>query len=181
LTLETGTPMGRRFADGDVELPGEDERYDFFMTTSERLEKEGYIHYEVSNFARREMFRSRHNMKYWNHVTYLGLGPSAHSFSGNRRWWNHASLERYISDLEQNRRPVEETEILTDRDLRLERVFLGLRTMEGISASYPVLLEPPGSDILRQCLADGLLERRAGRIAPTRRGLALADQLAVLL
>ncbi|OPL14864.1 MAG: hypothetical protein AVO39_08535 [delta proteobacterium MLS_D] len=181
LTLETGTPMGRRFADGDVELPGEDERYDFFMTTSERLEKDGYIHYEVSNFARRETFRSRHNMKYWNHVTYLGLGPSAHSFSGNRRWWNHASVERYISDLEHNRRPLEERESLTDKDLRLERVFLGLRTIDGIDGNDPALFDPPANNILQQCLADGLLEHRAGRIVPTRRGLALADQLAVLL
>ena len=51
-----------------------------FLTTAEELENAGYIHYEVSNFARNDKFKSRHNQKYWQHVPYLGLGPAAHSF-----------------------------------------------------------------------------------------------------
>lgn len=185
LTPEPGTPIGDRCASGEDRLPDEDLRYRFFMATSEYLETSGYIHYEVSNFARGNAFRSRHNMKYWNHTPYLGLGPSAHSFSGNRRWWNHRSLDRYCADLADNRRPLEDSERLSPDDVRLETLFLGLRTREGVSLDEVDgwsgdTGREPGKRILEQCLAGGLLEISNGRIRPTRRGLALADQLALL-
>lgn len=181
LTVETDTPLGQRLGSRSEELVGEEQAYSFFMTTSERLEEAGYIHYEVSNFALREELRSRHNMKYWNHTPYLGLGPSAHSLKGNRRWWNFSSLERYIDDLRQNLPPVENSETLDEEDLRLERIFLGLRTKEGIDGNEFSSFDPVQTGLLRQCMADGLLERRDNRIIPTRRGLALADQLAAAL
>ncbi|MDD5476410.1 MAG: radical SAM family heme chaperone HemW, partial [Syntrophales bacterium] len=188
LTPEPGTLIGDRCFSGKDRLPDENLRLEFFMATSERLEKAGYIHYEVSNFSRGNALRSRHNMKYWNHSTYLGLGPSAHSFRGNRRWWNHRSLEAYCSDLSENRRPIEESETLTPEDMRLEKIFLGLRTKEGISME---LMEASdgiagtegilSDSILKQCVDGKILEIREGRIRPTRRGLALADRLAVML
>ena len=178
LTLEPDTPLGQRLIQGENEFPDEDECYRFFMTTSEHLEKAGYIHYEISNFARHERLRSRHNQKYWNHTPCLGLGPSAHSFADNRRWWNHSSLDRYCGALERNQRPVEAGEILTEEDLRLERIFLGLRTREGIDLEE---LGEPTNPVLDRCLAEGLLEIHNARVIPTRRGFALADQLAVLL
>ncbi len=178
LTLEADTPMGKQFTSDKGELPDEDECYRFFMTTSEHLEKAGYIHYEISNFARNDSLRSRHNQKYWNHTPCLGLGPSAHSFADNRRWWNHSSLDRYCGALEQNQRPVEATEILTEEDLRLERMFLGLRTCDGIDLKE---LETTSNPLLDRWIAEGLLEIHNARIIPTRRGFALADRLAVLL
>lgn len=186
LTPEPGTPVGDRCASGEDGLPEEDLLCRFFMATSEYLEASGYIHYEVSNFARGDAFRSRHNMKYWNHTPYLGLGPSAHSFAGDRRWWNHRSLDRYCSDLAGNRRPVEDSETLSPDDLRLETLFLGLRTREGVPLDVLVARKDdpvgePGERILERFLAGGLLEISNGRVRPTRRGLALADRLAVLL
>ncbi|MCU0614510.1 MAG: coproporphyrinogen III oxidase family protein, partial [Desulfobacterales bacterium] len=96
------------------------------------LEDAGYIHYEVSNFARNDKFKSKHNIKYWQHVPYLGLGPAAHSFLENKRWWNVASVKNYLEKLSQGKMPVESEEFLTPDQLKLETLFLGLRTSEGI-------------------------------------------------
>ncbi len=104
LTLEEGTPLAERCRSGEITLPGETLQADLFFETSGILEENGYIHYEVSNFARpgRE---SRHNRKYWNHTPYLGLGPAAHSFEGRRRRWNSRSVDTYISELAAGRHP----------------------------------------------------------------------------
>ena len=92
LTLEPRTPLGKRLNAGEFSIPGEELQVEFFMKTSQFLEDAGYIHYEVSNFAKGIEFASRHNQKYWDHSPYLGLGPAAHSFRDNRRWWNHRSI-----------------------------------------------------------------------------------------
>jgi oxygen-independent coproporphyrinogen-3 oxidase len=86
------------------------------MDTSEFLEKAGYCHYEVSNFARGDSRISRHNSKYWHHIPYLGLGPSAHSFDGEKRWMNVRSLEDYIQRLNQGKLPMDFCENLTRRN-----------------------------------------------------------------
>ncbi|OHE23109.1 MAG: hypothetical protein A2X92_01175, partial [Syntrophus sp. GWC2_56_31] len=131
LTLEEGTPLAERCSRGEVVLPEEALQADFFCNTSAFLEENGYLHYEISNFARpgRE---SRHNRKYWNHASCLGLGPAAHSFDGRRRWWNHRSVETYGEDLAVGKPPVADSELLSDEQLRLEALFLGLRTRRGI-------------------------------------------------
>ena len=89
LTVHEGTAFGRRRARGRlVEMP-EDEQAGRYALVHDVLARGGWRVYEVSNFAREPRHRSRHNMKYWCHLPYLGLGPSAHSFDGARRWWNH--------------------------------------------------------------------------------------------
>ena len=107
LTLERGTPIGKASEEGKFSLPPEGEQLSFFMATSEALEKAGFIHYEVSNFARGTRFASRHNQKYWEHTPYLGLGPGAHSFCGRKRWWNDRSVDRYIAAIEAGEPPGE--------------------------------------------------------------------------
>ena len=106
LTVEDGTPFHSRIERGEISLPGEEEAYRFFTSTSAFLEQRGYTHYEVSNFARERALISRHNHKYWDHSPCLGLGPAAHSFGGNRRWWNHRSLELYLRDVNGGRAPL---------------------------------------------------------------------------
>jgi len=132
LTVEEGTPFHRRIERGEISLPGEEEAYRFFTSTSAFLEQRGYTHYEVSNFAREHALISRHNHKYWDHSPCLGLGPAAHSFSGNRRWWNHRSLELYLRDVNGGRTPVAGLEDLSAEELRLEAHYLGFRTKRGI-------------------------------------------------
>jgi oxygen-independent coproporphyrinogen-3 oxidase len=96
------------------------------------LKAEGYIHYEVSNFARDESLLARHNRKYWEHMPYLGLGPSAHSFDGRKRWWNVRSVKKYCAALEKGLLPIEGSETLTKDQIHLESLALGFRTRKGV-------------------------------------------------
>ncbi|MBU4583520.1 MAG: radical SAM family heme chaperone HemW [Proteobacteria bacterium] len=184
LTLEEGTPLAERCRRGELILPDESRQADFFLRTAEILEEEGYLHYEVSNFARpgRE---SRHNRKYWNHVPYLGLGPAAHSFSGRERRWNRSSVDAYIGDLKSGREPIESREILSDEQLRMEALFLGFRTRRGIfleafKIRYGRDLLADKRDMVERLSAEGLVEIRDGFLRPTRAGMAVADSLALI-
>ncbi len=185
LTLERGTPMQRSVEAGKMSLPGEEEGYRFFSTTSAFLEYRGYTHYEVSNFARTEALISRHNHKYWDHTPYLGLGPAAHSFGGNGRWWNHRDLGRYMSDLLAGQMPVAGKEDLSPEELRLEALYFGFRTKRGIN--NPAFRERYGMDLLQEeesalrgMREEGLIRIDGEVLSPTLRGLALADRLCLL-
>ena len=133
LTLEKGTPLHGRIKEGRIVLPGEEEGFRFFSMTSDFLAGRGYTHYEVSNFARHRSLVSRHNCKYWDHTPYLGLGPAAHSYKGNRRWWNHRSLERYGQGVEDGLPPLGGEENLSPDELCLEALYFGFRTITGDS------------------------------------------------
>jgi len=185
LTLEDGTPFHRRIERGEFSMPGEEESYRFFSMTSAFLEQRGYTHYEVSNFAREHALISRHNHKYWDHTACLGLGPAAHSFNGKRRWWNHRSLELYMRDVNGGRAPLAGEEDLSPEELRLEALYFGFRTKRGIHGHD--VRERYGIDLFREkgpelrCLRDeGLVTLEDEFLAPTRRGLALADRLCLL-
>ena len=133
LTIKEETPFFVRVQEGAFQLCSEEEQAELFMATSAFLEEQGYCHYEVSNFCRSENLQARHNRIYWEHGPYLGLGPSAHSFDGRRRWWNVKSVEGYCAKLKAGLVPVEAEEELTDEQLRTEALMLGLRTRKGIA------------------------------------------------
>jgi oxygen-independent coproporphyrinogen-3 oxidase len=185
LTLETKTPLGKRYQAGEFSIPGEELQYEFFMKTSEFLEDAGYNHYEVSNFARGKEYTSRHNQKYWDHSPFLGLGPSAHSFQCNQRWWNHHSLDQYLATINAGNLPVEETETLTMEQLRLEALYLGLRTKKGIffqdfSNQYHYDLFTEKKGILAKLEEEGFISIQDGYLYPTQTGLAVADSLSLI-
>lgn len=176
LTLETGTPLGARKAQGRIKpLPEEAER-ELFLLTSRFLEEHGYIHYEISNFARGEAYYSRNNRKYWRHVPYLGLGPAAHSFQGGKRWWNHRSLDRYCQALSDGVAPVAGRETLSAGQLHLESLYLGLRTKEGVDLNL-IRPQPRGDTMLGELQEAGLIKLHHGRAALTREGFLVADRL----
>jgi oxygen-independent coproporphyrinogen-3 oxidase len=185
LTLETKTPLGKRYQAGEFSIPGEELQYEFFMKTSEFLEDTGYNHYEVSNFARGKEYTSRHNQKYWDHTPFLGLGPSAHSFQCNQRWWNHHSLDQYLATINAGNLPVEETETLTMEQLRLEALYLGLRTKKGVflqdfKNQYHYDLFTEKKEILAKLEEEGFISIQDGYLYPTQIGLAVADSLSLL-
>lgn len=93
--------------------------------------KQGFVHYEISNFGKPDYF-SRHNTSYWQGKTYLGIGPSAHSFNGKERSWNISNNTKYIKAINENKLP-SETEILSIPDRYNEYVMTGLRTIWGVS------------------------------------------------
>ena len=174
LTFSKGTPFWKRLKRGEFSEMDEDGRAMFFIKTSEFLESRGYIHYEISNFAREERYFSRHNQKYWLHMPYLGLGPSAHSFDGRKRWWNISSVRRYCEAMEAGEPAWEEIEQLSDEQMRIEKIFLGLRTRYGIEKE---VLGNVSEDILKGLQRDDLLRIQGNRIIPTRKGFSVADQL----
>jgi oxygen-independent coproporphyrinogen-3 oxidase len=185
LTLETATPLGKRHQAGEFSIPGEELQYEFFMKTSQFLEDAGYIHYEVSNFARETTYASRHNQKYWDHSPYLGLGPAAHSFQSNRRWWNLRSVHQYIAAVNAGNPPVEETEILTMEQLRLEALYLGLRTKKGVDFEdfknrYQYDLFTEKKKMLSKLREEGFIYIQEGCLRPTPAGLAVADSLPLI-
>ncbi len=131
LTLEPKTPFGRWVARGLVE-PAPDERHAAeFLHAHDVLRAAGLEHYEVSNYGRPGA-RSRHNSSYWIGRPYLGLGPSAHSFDGAVRSWNVVPWAAYERLVAGGHAATEESEILSGEQTLLERVYLGLRTAEGL-------------------------------------------------
>jgi oxygen-independent coproporphyrinogen-3 oxidase len=140
LTVEPGTPLFRQAGRGQLVAAGEQRYADEYLVAHERLAASGYRFYEVSNAARpgREAV---HNRAYWTLAAYLGLGPSAHSFDGVARWWNEPAYARWQRLLAEGKSPVAGRELLNDNQRRIEELYLGLRTSEGIVLPMPC---PPG-------------------------------------
>jgi putative oxygen-independent coproporphyrinogen III oxidase len=176
LTIHEGTPFGFRLARGKMTEAPEETQADLFLLTHTFLRDAGLPGYEVSNFARSPEHQSRHNRKYWNHTPYLGLGPSAHSYSGNRRWWNERKINPYEARIDAAERPVAGSEELTAEDLAMEALMLGLRTVEGIDLEQ--FRRRYGVDLVMQGQLEGLLKVDDGRLVPTLEGWAVADTLA---
>jgi len=113
-------------------VPGQEFMADAYECGRERLGREGYIHYEISNFALPD-YESKHNLKYWRLAPYLGLGAGAHSFDGNCRWSNVDSAGTYVNELAGGRTPVAEVRRIPPREQLEEFFFLGLRQAAGVS------------------------------------------------
>jgi oxygen-independent coproporphyrinogen-3 oxidase len=137
LTVEPATPLGRWTARGEV-APADEERYAHeFLLAHERLTAAGYDHYEVSNYAAPSStdggsHRARHNSAYWRRVPYLALGPGAHGFDGEARWWNEGAYARWLAELEAGRLPIAGAETPDQGQRMAELVYLGLRTSDGL-------------------------------------------------
>ncbi len=183
LTIHEGTPFGFRRDRGQLAEMPEPAQAEIFHLTHHLLGDAGYEGYEVSNFARAPEHRSRHNQKYWRHVPYLGLGPSAHSFDGKSRWWNERKLGPWEQKIDQRVRPIADSETLTSENLALEALMLRLRTKEGLDfrdfrERYGVDLEAKNAGLLERAYENGLLVRDGERLKPTLAGFAVADGLA---
>ena len=138
LTAEPNTPLGRGAARGEPKsvLPPEARYEDEYLRIHERLAAAGYAFYEVSNAARPGA-EAVHNRAYWRLAPYLGIGPSAHSFDGTSRWWNVAPYEAWRRRLAEGASPVAGRELLRPEQRRLEALYLGLRTSDGVELPAP--------------------------------------------
>jgi putative oxygen-independent coproporphyrinogen III oxidase len=134
LTVEPHTPLGRWRERGEVVEAPEEHYETEFMMAHDRLGAAGFEHYEVSNFARAGR-RSRHNSSYWTGVPYASLGPSAHSFDGNVRSWNVAAHADWERRLRSGETVIAGSEELSAENRLSERVYLGLRTTDGLHAT----------------------------------------------
>jgi oxygen-independent coproporphyrinogen-3 oxidase len=162
-------------------VPDDDFMAEAYETACAELTKEGYAHYEISNFAL-PGFESQHNRKYWRLQPYIGLGAGAHSFDGAHRWANLTQHEEYRQKIAEGVSPIAEWSHL-DRVGQLEEFFfLGLREREGISlrtarehwGDREVLRwEPKISELVR----DGWLEREADRLRVAPRALLVSNEI----
>jgi oxygen-independent coproporphyrinogen-3 oxidase len=187
LTMEPGTPMAQRIQNGQIQPLDEQTAGDLFSATAPYLNHNGYRQYEISNFARHaaENTRdrsSRHNRKYWTFAPYLGFGPAAHSFLDDTRWWNHRSLNDYLTNLTAGRCPVAETETLTREQQMMEFVYLGLRQTDGIDTTdfasrfkekFSERFESEVSRLVRE----GLVAQVQDRIRLTHRGMRFLEHV----
>ncbi len=186
LTVESGTSLGEKVASGTVKMPGESARTRFFLTTHRTLDTLGFPAYEISSFAGREGWRSRHNQAYWSHASYLGLGPGAHSLLGRLRTANPTDQAAWYASLSRGEAPDRFAETLDDEQVLLEAVMLGLRTSAGVHAASVQALtqEPLGATIdhrARELERQGWLTRKANRWVPTLDGWLIADRLPGML
>ena len=180
MTIHDGTKLGQLSAEGKLQTLDEEAERSFFLTTSEFLQQKGYSHYEISNFALDESNISRHNSKYWQHIPYLGLGPAAHSFTGQERWWNMKSVKAYCQKLNNGKPPIEDKETLTEEQKKLESLFLGLRTKAGVDLSLIDYHEKTNS-VIQELTTSDLIKIENNRLIPTLKGFAVADSLSLLL
>ena len=134
LTVEPKTVLNHQVEKNEVEVLGEEgvlAQFNYFVN---RLEKEGFDHYELSSFGK-PGFRSVNNSAYWSGKSYLGIGPSAHSFDGLTRSWNVSNNNKYLKGIS-SKEPLIEREVLTKADRYNEYLMTGLRTENGVSLGY---------------------------------------------
>lgn len=175
LTLEDGTPLERAVREGR-ETQADEERYrEEYLEAAEVLVRAGYVHYEVSSFARpgRE---SRHNAVYWSGEPYLGLGNGAHSYAPPIRRWNMRGWERYRETVAAGRSPEESRETVDAEASSLEEAWLALRTRGGIAMPAA---ESDRRGMVDRWLREGLAVSQGDRVRLTPEGWLLLDALAV--
>ena len=145
LTIEPRTALENRVRRGLTPAPNDDKTAEQFETLMTLMRKYGYVHYEISNFAQPNRF-ARHNSNYWRGVSYLGLGPSAHSFDGKSRQWNVANNAKYIKSIQTNELPFTREELTLNQRYN-EYVMTSLRTIWGCDPHF--ILENFGKRILQ--------------------------------
>ncbi|MEP6806667.1 MAG: radical SAM family heme chaperone HemW [Flavobacterium sp.] len=131
LTVEPKTALRKLIDTGKIAEPQDEVASNHFMILVDTLQKNGFIHYELSNFGKEGYF-SKNNSAYWLGKKYIGIGPSAHSYDGKKRGWNIANNSLYIKSIQNDELPIE-TEILSKSDRYNEYIMTGLRTIWGVS------------------------------------------------
>ena len=174
LTVEAHTPIAHWRERGDAVEGTEDAYETEYLHADRALTAAGYTHYEVSNFGRPNRF-SRHNRGYWTGASYVGLGPAAHGFDGITRRWNEREYAAWLSRIGENADPIGGFETLSDDNRAAERVYLGLRTTDGLA------LAPEHLEHVRPWIDAGWSTVSEGTIRLTPTGWLRLDSLAASL
>ncbi|WP_192580166.1 radical SAM family heme chaperone HemW [Micromonospora sp. ALFpr18c] len=175
LIVEDGTRLAARMRRGELAYPSDDVAADRYLAAEVALDAAGLSWYEVSNWARDDAARCRHNLLYWTGADWWGLGPGAHSHVGGVRWWNVKHPSAYAQRLAAGVSPGLAREVLTTDEAHMEDVMLRLRLASGLPLA---VLDATGRAGAQRALAHGLLnaeEYAAGRAVLTLRGRLLAD------
>ncbi|MFV0470173.1 MAG: radical SAM family heme chaperone HemW [Dysgonomonas sp.] len=180
LIYEEGTKLFRLLKNRQVSEVDEDTSLLLFSKLMETSENMGFIHYEISNFAK-EGYISRHNSSYWLGAKYLGLGPSAHSFDGNNRAYNVLSIPQYITGIDAGE-PNLKIEFLNDQIRYNEYILTGMRTMWGIdlqdvNQKFGKEKFEYCSNIVRQYAEKGLLKIKGSNVSLSKDGIFISDTI----
>ena len=181
LIVEEGTPLEQKISSGSLELPKEELERKMYYTVKNMLEKNGYVHYEISNFAKKG-YESKHNVNCWNQEEYLGFGIASHSYFENKRFSNIENLEEYIENIETENydKNIVVHEIQSEEAKKKEYMLLGLRKLEGVSISkfeqkfriHPLFYFRFEISKLEE---EGLIEVDLDNIRLTKKGLDFAN------
>ena len=174
LTVEPGTPLGQDIAAGIHRAPDDDDQADKYVMADDHLSAAGYEWYEISNWAQPSE-ACLHNQLYWHGDDYLAIGCAGHGKTGDRRWWNVRTPERYIDAIRRGEPPEAGSEVLDASGRWREALALQLRTREGIAMD-----ERFATTVERLGAAD-LVDVRNGRIRLTRSGRLLANEVTIRL
>ena len=182
LIVEQGTALARRIARGEVAVPDDDAMADKYLMADDVLTSAGLGWYELSNWARDDAARCRHNLLYWHSADWWGIGPGAHSHIGNAdgavertmagmRWWNVKHPAAYAQRLAAGESPLDDHEVLDASTSVLERVMLEARLREGL----PLGLLEAGRSAVPSLTERGLVEVTGDHLVLTLDGRLLAD------
>ena len=181
LTVEPKTALHKMIKSGAIPTLDDDLAQQHFHILIDKLQENGFVHYELSNFGKPDFF-SKNNTAYWLGKKYIGIGPSAHSYNGESRSWNIANNSLYLKAIAENKLP-SETEILSKTDQYNEYIMTGLRTIWGVSL---VRIETEfGTKYLEylyqqaeKYISDNLLEIENNVLKTTKKGKFLSDGIA---
>ncbi len=183
LSVEEGTKYYEELKNGNTPKISEEFEIEQHTTLKTILEKNGYHHYEVSNWAK-PGFECKHNISYWDRSSYLALGPSAHGYDAksNRRYWNFSNTQMWQESVNNSGFGEAGFELLDDSQIFEERVMLGLRMVDGTDENLLADLALKAGKIwppekLENYIKNGFLEREDGILKYSLKGLLLADEL----
>ena len=181
LTVEPKTALHKMIKSGTISTLDDDLAQQHFHILIDKLQENGFVHYELSNFGKPNYF-SKNNSAYWLGKKYIGIGPSAHSFNGKSRSWNVSNNSLYLKAIAENKVP-SETEILSKTDQYNEYIMTGLRTIWGVSLEK--IETEFGSNYLEylqqqaeKFISDNLLEVENTILKTTKKGKFLSDGIA---
>lgn len=181
LVVEDGTPFARMEEAGRLHLPTDDECGDMYDYITAELPRLGYRRYEISNYAKAGE-ESRHNLAYWQDVSYIGLGAAAHSYWHGRRTENEQDLCRYIACIEGGLSPAREEEPCSRESHIEEFAFLALRTAEGIDKhrfkeKFKTDIEEIYGEAIKRLKKAALVEETASAICLTKQGMKFGNRV----
>lgn len=181
LVIEEDTPFYYYNQISEITLPDNDIEAEMFLLAMEYLESNNYVHYEISNFAKNEKFKCKHNLKYWNQKRYLGFGVSAFSFDPPIRYGNSKDLFVYYGKIEKGILPIEELEYLEGRALVKDYLFLKFRLIEGVNKiEFKNKFGEEVKDYINRYnwfIENGLIEEDENRVYLTKKGILLANEI----
>ncbi|WP_312249465.1 radical SAM family heme chaperone HemW [Streptococcus parasuis] len=182
LILENHTVFMNRQRRGNLHLPNEDVESDMFDYILRELEKNGFEHYEISNFTK-PGFESRHNLMYWDNAEYYGLGAGASGYLDGMRYRNRGPIQHYLKSIPEKGHSRLHEEFLSKTEQMEEEMFLGLRKKTGVSIErfeekLGISFEERYGQVVRDLINEGLLQEENHWLRMTKKGLFLGDTVA---